>query len=269
MSKPQNQKGYSCRVNILKYVKVADKWRFAPAQTQNNKLKMDWVLVDGQPERHSEGTYYIEWYENGTWRRQSVKGFCRSAGAGPAQGHRTGCQQSRNGNSGNRRGEPGAGQRCRGCVSQLTSAAVWCASLPSRNGDSSRKTRKNESSCPGFADRGIDGACTKIGSTAVKKLSRPSANRRPTPLTSIVCNYLPKIARRPTFRMWCGKTFWPLSASCMTWAAGRARPCQQKYWVYRDRKALLERAKLLMVPIIFLACTVAELEHTRPLGEKQ
>lgn len=54
MPKPQNRKGYSCRVNILKYVKVADKWRFAPAQTQNNKLKQDWVLVD------PEGTYYIE-----------------------------------------------------------------------------------------------------------------------------------------------------------------------------------------------------------------
>jgi integrase/recombinase XerD len=73
LPKPQNQKGYACRVNILKYVKVADKWRFAPAQTQNNKLKMDWVLVDGQPERHSEGTYYLEWYDNGTRRRQSVK----------------------------------------------------------------------------------------------------------------------------------------------------------------------------------------------------
>src|SRR5437764_14977672 len=56
-----------------KYVKVADKWRFAPAQTQNNKLKQDWVLVDGSPERHPEGTYYLEWYEEGKRRRQSVK----------------------------------------------------------------------------------------------------------------------------------------------------------------------------------------------------
>ena len=62
MPKAQNHKGYSCRVNILNYVKVADKWRFAPAQTQNNKLKQDLVLVDGSPERHAEGTYYI----NGT-----------------------------------------------------------------------------------------------------------------------------------------------------------------------------------------------------------
>ena len=73
MPKPQNHKGYSCRVNILKYIKVGDKWRFAPVQTQNNKLKQDWVLVDGSPERHAEGTYYIEWYENGVRRRQSVK----------------------------------------------------------------------------------------------------------------------------------------------------------------------------------------------------
>jgi integrase len=73
MPKPQNHKGYSCRINILKYVKIDDKWRFAPAQTQNNKLKLDWVLVDGKTERHAEGTYYIEWYENGIRRRQSVK----------------------------------------------------------------------------------------------------------------------------------------------------------------------------------------------------
>ena len=73
MPKSQNRKGYSCRVNILKYVKVADKWRFAPAQTQNNKLKLDWILLDGKPERHPEGSYYIEWYEKGIRRRLSVK----------------------------------------------------------------------------------------------------------------------------------------------------------------------------------------------------
>ncbi|HEY6349659.1 MAG TPA: hypothetical protein VI636_09640 [Candidatus Angelobacter sp.] len=42
MPVPQRN-GYASRVNILKYIKVADKWRFAPAQTSNNKLKMDWV----------------------------------------------------------------------------------------------------------------------------------------------------------------------------------------------------------------------------------
>lgn len=29
--------------------------------------------MDGNPERHAEGTYYIEWYENGVRRGQSVK----------------------------------------------------------------------------------------------------------------------------------------------------------------------------------------------------
>ncbi|HLJ27488.1 MAG TPA: site-specific integrase [Candidatus Angelobacter sp.] len=69
----EKKTGYSCRVNILKYVKVADKWRFAPAQLVNNKLKFDWVLIDGKPQRHAEGTYYVEWYEDGQRRRQSVK----------------------------------------------------------------------------------------------------------------------------------------------------------------------------------------------------
>lgn len=73
MPKAANRNGYASRVNILKYVKVANKWRFAPVQLVNNKLKFDWVLIDGQPERHAEGTYYIEWYAAGKRRRQSVK----------------------------------------------------------------------------------------------------------------------------------------------------------------------------------------------------
>src|SRR5207244_11546604 len=43
LAKAQNKNGYAARVNILKYVKVAGKWRFATAQTQNNKLKQNWV----------------------------------------------------------------------------------------------------------------------------------------------------------------------------------------------------------------------------------
>jgi integrase/recombinase XerD len=73
MPKAANRNGYASRVNILKYVKVANKWRFAPVQLVNNKLKFDCVLIDGQAERHAEGTYYIEWYEAGKRRRQSVK----------------------------------------------------------------------------------------------------------------------------------------------------------------------------------------------------
>lgn len=73
MLKAANRNGYASRVNILKYVKVENKWRFAPVQLVNNKLKFDWVLIDGEPERHVEGTYYIEWYEASKRRRQSVK----------------------------------------------------------------------------------------------------------------------------------------------------------------------------------------------------
>ena len=73
MPRTENRTGYSCRVNILKYVKSAGKWRFAAAQTQSNKIKFEWVLIDGNPERHPEGSYYMEWYENGNRRRQSIK----------------------------------------------------------------------------------------------------------------------------------------------------------------------------------------------------
>lgn len=41
MPKAANRNGYASRVNILKYVKVANKWRFAPAQLVNGKLKFD------------------------------------------------------------------------------------------------------------------------------------------------------------------------------------------------------------------------------------
>jgi hypothetical protein len=47
MPKSNKQKSYSCRVNILKYVKIGGKWRFAPAQTQNNSRPIgpSWMAI--------------------------------------------------------------------------------------------------------------------------------------------------------------------------------------------------------------------------------
>ncbi len=61
-------------VNLTKYVKVgADQWRFCPVVTSSSgRIKPDHVLVNGEDELHKEGSYYIEWYEGGKRRRQSV-----------------------------------------------------------------------------------------------------------------------------------------------------------------------------------------------------
>jgi hypothetical protein len=79
--KPQNHNGYSCRVNILKYVKVADKWRFAPAQTQNNKTEAR--LGFGGPRGNLLHRVARERRSAAT----ECQGFERSHGTGEAQGH--------------------------------------------------------------------------------------------------------------------------------------------------------------------------------------
>ena len=64
---------YSERVNIIKYIKHADRWRFAPAAKRpNGNIHWDHVLIDGFPKSHPEGKYFIEWREGGIRRRKSV-----------------------------------------------------------------------------------------------------------------------------------------------------------------------------------------------------
>ncbi|MFI5110210.1 MAG: tyrosine-type recombinase/integrase, partial [Terriglobales bacterium] len=64
---------YSDRVNIIKYVKTGNAWRFAPvAHNRNGAIRWDHVVIAGREEHHPEGKYFIEWRENGTRRRRSV-----------------------------------------------------------------------------------------------------------------------------------------------------------------------------------------------------
>src|ERR1700687_5421565 len=62
------------KINLSKYVNIGcDQWRFCKVVVSaNGRIKPDWVIVAGKPELHREGAYYIEWYEKGTRRRQSV-----------------------------------------------------------------------------------------------------------------------------------------------------------------------------------------------------
>jgi len=64
---------YAPRVNILKKVKLDNSWRFAPLkQDANNRIAWNVVLIDGNEEIHKEGTFYIEWYDDGRRKRKSV-----------------------------------------------------------------------------------------------------------------------------------------------------------------------------------------------------
>lgn len=66
------KRGYAQRVNILKYVKAGEKWRFANVVEKAGKVVRDHVVVAGRDEHHPEGTYYIEWYEVGNRRRRKA-----------------------------------------------------------------------------------------------------------------------------------------------------------------------------------------------------
>ena len=64
---------YSDRVNILKYIKLDEGWRFAPlARKPNGNIRWDTVLIEGVELRHPEGRYFIEWRHEGRRRRKSV-----------------------------------------------------------------------------------------------------------------------------------------------------------------------------------------------------
>lgn len=66
---------YAKRVNVVKYVKVNGKWRFAPVLQKNGKIVRDQVRLNGSVEDHPEGSYYIEWRESGARHREPVAEF--------------------------------------------------------------------------------------------------------------------------------------------------------------------------------------------------
>jgi len=63
----------SKEVNLTKRVKTNNGTRYCPlVLSANGRVKPDFVIVNGQPERHAEGSYYLEWRENGRRVRLSV-----------------------------------------------------------------------------------------------------------------------------------------------------------------------------------------------------
>ena len=66
---------YAERVNVLKKVQIDGEWKFVPVLERKGKIIRDHVLVRGTDEHHPEGSYYIEWYEEGSRRKQCVGEF--------------------------------------------------------------------------------------------------------------------------------------------------------------------------------------------------
>jgi integrase/recombinase XerD len=72
--------GYS--VNLTKRVQTSDGLRYCPVvESANGRVKPDMVLVNGRPEKHPEGAYYLEWREKGKRVRLSVGKDAQEAAA--------------------------------------------------------------------------------------------------------------------------------------------------------------------------------------------
>jgi len=76
---PGKPKLYAHQVKILKYVKVGNAWRFANVVESSGRMVRDHVLIAGRDEHHSEGSYYLEWYERGKRHRKTVADFATAA----------------------------------------------------------------------------------------------------------------------------------------------------------------------------------------------
>jgi len=72
----------SKEVNLTKRVQTSKGVRYCPvALSPNGRVKPDLVIVNGQPERHSEGAYYLEWRAKGRRVRLSVGKDAQDAAA--------------------------------------------------------------------------------------------------------------------------------------------------------------------------------------------
>lgn len=72
MSRPRQ---YADRVNVLKQIKIDNVWRLAPVVEKNGKIVRDQIRIAGRIERHTEGKYFIEWYQDGRRKRRSIDAF--------------------------------------------------------------------------------------------------------------------------------------------------------------------------------------------------
>jgi integrase/recombinase XerD len=63
----------SSRVKLFKQVKINNKWALAAVLFDTKgRVRKDRVLVNGQEENHPEGSYFIEWWDQGQRHREAV-----------------------------------------------------------------------------------------------------------------------------------------------------------------------------------------------------
>src|SRR4051812_43121691 len=72
-------KQYGERVNIVKYIRVEKKWRFAAVVEKRGRVIRDQVWIARSKEHHPEGRYFLEWYQGGKRRRHSLAGLKTSS----------------------------------------------------------------------------------------------------------------------------------------------------------------------------------------------
>jgi hypothetical protein len=60
------------RVNILKKIKLDGAWQLLPAVLEPNGQLKDKVRIGGSIEIHSEGSYYLEWWEGPKRKREAI-----------------------------------------------------------------------------------------------------------------------------------------------------------------------------------------------------
>ena len=66
------------KVSVWKYVKVGSRWKYCkPVYGRNHKIKPHWALVNGNPEQHPEGNFYISY-------REGKKKIWKKIGASPS-----------------------------------------------------------------------------------------------------------------------------------------------------------------------------------------
>ena len=69
----------AAKANLKKYLAIEGKWQFVPVLKVNGTPKPATVLIGGKPVQGTEGTFYVEWRENGKRRQEPVGGTVRGA----------------------------------------------------------------------------------------------------------------------------------------------------------------------------------------------
>jgi len=64
------------KVRLVKSAKIGGVWkRCKVVMTPNGRVKAGYVLVDGKPEHHSEGQYYLVYRQDGRYQFEPIASY--------------------------------------------------------------------------------------------------------------------------------------------------------------------------------------------------